>query len=796
MKNYMKFALRNLLRQKTGSVINITGLSISLAVCLIIMLYVKTELNYDKYNKNYQCIYRLLRVGEKNASPIQPIVFYDVLKSKVPELGNGAMANYIGTKDVSIKYDNKDFLVDNVIFSNPGFLKLFTVDFTEGDMEKALEGQGKAAISEHTAKIIFGNEDPLGKTLRYENEYDLVVSGVFRDLPSESSIHAEIIASVESHKTLNPFMTTSWGNASTNFFFLLPSNTNLSDLNHKIADVYKQSYPNFKGNAVFELQPLSKMHLYSAFTSWDTIDKGDIREVNVFIAIAILILCIACFNYINLSTALSGKRLVYSGIQKVMGADKRIIFASTFTETSLVVLVCSFIAVLIANFSLYGFNRIMGSNLGFRNIDPGIILIFLGLLIFTIIVSSFYQSWNLSKVTPASVLKGGSEKVLFGNKISFSHFSQLLSVFQIAITIMLVAGVITIFRQMSLLTERKLGFDKEQLIVIRNPYDDNQNKRFKLLKEQLESLPEVKGITSAMNTPGQNINNHGGVVLSEKEGDSKIFFGQISVDADYLRVINAKFLAGRNFDPKLSSDSDKVVINKEGMRVLGLTVPVGQKVKNYFLNDDKLFEIIGVVDNIQYEPLRYSQKPVIFFLTDWGLGNIIVRLSPGNMQQSLAKLENIWKGIDTENLFRYSFVDETIQANYKNEIRVRSLLTILTVLAIFISMLGIFGLGIFMTQKRTKEIGIRKVNGATIYEVMKMLNESFVKWSLVGFVIATPVAWYAMHLWLQNFSSKTTLSWWIFAFAGLLSVVIAVISVSWQCWKAATRNPVEALRNE
>ncbi|HPT20883.1 MAG TPA: ABC transporter permease [Bacteroidales bacterium] len=795
MKHYIRFALRNLARQKTGSVINITGLSVSLAVCFIIMLYVKTEFNYDKYNKNYSNIYRLMSMYEKGSTPIQSIVFYDILKSKLPELNNSAMANYIGIKDISIKSENKDYLVDDMIFADQGFLNMFTINLIEGDSKRALEEPDKAIISESTAKKIFGDEDPLGKSVRCENSYDLVVSGVYKDLPVESSLHAGVIASIESQKKKELYQTTSWNVTSTHFFFLLPADADLTAISRKIEDVYRQSRPDYKEDFSFGLQPLSKMHLYSAFTSWDMIDKGDIREVKVFIAIAVLILFIACFNYINLSTALSCKRIMYTGVQKVMGADKKTIFTSAFTEITLIVLVCSLLALFIASFSLAGFNRIMGSKIGLDNITPGILFIYAGLMIFTIIISSFYQSWNMSKITPVAVLKGVSDKIIFGRKMSFSRFSQFLSVFQMTTTIILVVAVLTINRQMTLLTEKKLGFDKDQLVVIRNPYDEKQKERFSLLKDKLESMPEVKSVTEALNTPGQNINNNGGVVLPAKDKESKMFFGQIAVDADYLGTINAKFISGRNFDPKLSSDSNKVIINETGMKMLGLTDPIGQKVKNFTMGDD-ICEIIGVVEDIQYEPLRFSQKPAIFFLAEYGMPNVVVKLAQGNMQTTISKLEEIWKNIDLGNPFRYSFVDETIQANYKNEIRTKSLLTILTVLAIFISMLGIFGLGVFNTQKRTKEIGIRKINGASVYEALMMLNGSFVKWSLFGFVIAVPVSWYAMHLWLQGFSTKIALSWWIFAIAGLLTVALAIISVSWQCWRAATRNPVEALRYE
>ena len=796
MNKYIKLAVRNILRQKTGSLINIFGLSLSLAVCLIITLFVRSEFSYDKFNKNYSGIYRLLTVGENTRAPIHAILFNETLKTGSGELSNGTMVFSRGPDPQSVKYVNTDFMLKNVVFTNPGFFNVFSVDFIQGSPASALDGPNKIVISESASKKIFGKENPMGKIIKYENSYDFQISGVYKDLPAKSHLHAEVLASIEALKTINPYMVTSYNNQSTQFYYLLPANTNIKNLEQKIATVYKKARPNLNYDPVYQLQPLSKIHLYSADTTWDNAEKGSIMEVRTFILIAILILCIACFNYINLSTALSGKRSFHTGIQKVMGADRRSIFISNFAETLLLDLTCGIIAILLVILSFPGFNAIMGSSLSTADIGWPVILIFIGLLVFTLISTSLYQSWNLAGISPIAVLNRNSRSSIPGMRFSFSGLSKVLSVMQIIITIVLIISVITVYKQTTLVMDQKLGFNKSQLIVLENPWDDHIDKRYALLKEKLAQLPEVKGVGASWNVPGENINNYGGVELTERGKDSGTNFGQLPVDPEFLDVLGVKFLMGRNFEPALSTDSNKVIINKAGVEVLGLTDPIGHKVKNNFLEDKTDFEIIGVVENIQYQALREKCIPAIYYLRQGGLHKVAIRLQSVNLLESIKKLERSWKEIEPDIPIKYQFADQMIQANYQKEIRTRSLLSVMAFLAIAISMLGIFGLGVFTAQKRTKEIGIRKVNGARVWEVMAMLNKEFVGWVVIAFVIATPIAWFAMHKWLETFADKTHLSWWIFALAGLLSMGIAMLTVSWQSWRAATRNPVESLRYE
>jgi len=793
---HIKLAIRNILKQKTGSLINVFGLSVSLAACLIIVLFVQQELNFDRFNKNYTSIYRLLEVDKDGRSSDHPIVFNKLLEENIPELKNGTMLFYYSKTTDFFRYDNNDYIFNNVLFTTQSFFDIFSLEFIKGNQKNALDASNKAVITETTARKMFGSTDPIGKIIKYSNNYDFEVKGIIKDLPKTSHFQVDLLVSLESQKKINSYMMESWYNSSTSFYYLLPQNVDINALEKKITELFKKLGPEDSVERTFQFQPLSKIHLYSSDTIWDSAIKGDIQVVIAFVLIAILILIIACFNFINLSMALSGKRNFYSGIQKTMGADGKTIFMSTFTESLLLVIFCAVCAVYISSLIIPGFNRIMGTNLEFSFSNPIVSSALTVLIVFTVLLSSLFQSWRNTRINPVDLLSGKGRNLLAGNKRPFPIFSQSLSIVQLIISIALVIGVITIFKQTTLLLDGKLGFNKSHLIVIKNPWDKKVQTRYKLIKEQLAGLPGVKGVSASWNVPGEYINNYSGVEIIGNANVSRTNFGQLPVDANFFNVLEAKFLFGRNFSPTLSSDSNKVIINKMGMEILGLDNPIGQNLKNYFTGPDKSYEIIGVIDDIQYQTLKEKGNPAIYYLSRFGLNKILVRLNPGNIPQSVKNIEKIWKGIESEYPFEFEFVDYKIQTNYEKEIRTRTVLLIMAVLAIAISMLGIFGLVIFITQNRIKEIGIRKINGANVSEVMTMLNKDFIMWVAVAFLIACPISWYVMHKWLQNFAYKTDISWWVFAMAGIIVLAIVLFTVSWQSWRAATRNPVEALRYE
>ncbi len=797
MNFHLKLVFRNILKQKTGSIINIFGLSVSLAVCLIIVLFVQYELSFDKFNTNYNQIVRLLDVDKDGRCPDHPVVFNQILEKNIPELKIGTMLYYYNKSTDFFRHNNNDHVFNNLVFTNNSFFDIFTVEFVKGTPANALNAPNKIVITESKAQKLFGKSNPLGQILKYKNKYDFEVSGVIKDLPVTSHFQVDLLASIDAKNELNPYMMESWNMASSSFYFKLPANTNINSLEQKITELHKNSLPNNynQSESKFILQPLSKIHLYSSDTIWDSAIRGDIQLVFAFCLIALLVVCIACFNYINLSIALLAKRNYYTGIQKTMGADRGSILTSTFTESLFIVLICAVCAVFISIVLIPRFNMIMGTNLFFSMSNWVAITVLLSLIFITVIIVSFYQAWLLANVNPVHILSGKAT-FLHRKKNSSSKFSQTLTVAQLGISIVLIVAVITINKQTSLVLDKKLGFNKSQLITINNPWDKNVHKRFNLFKEQLNKMTEVKGVSASWNVPGEYINNYGSVELAKQKPENSMNFGQLPVNVDFFKVLETKFILGRDFHPSQSSDSNKLIINKIGMEALGLENPIGEKLINNFDGKGQSYEIIGVIDNIQYRSLKERGKPVIYYLSNYGLNKVLVRLHPGEIQQSIKKIETVWNSIESDYPFEYEFIDAKIQSNYNKEIRTKAILSIMAFLAVAISMLGILGLGILTTQNRIKEIGIRKVTGAKVIEILTMLNKDFIKWVAIAFTIACPIAYYSMNKWLQNFAYKTTLSWWIFALAGGITLLIALLTVSWQTFRAARRNPVDALRYE
>ncbi|MBI9067087.1 MAG: ABC transporter permease [Salinivirgaceae bacterium] len=798
MSVHLKLAFRNILKQKVGSLINIFGLSVSLAVCLIIVLFVQYELSFDKFNANYNQIVRLLDVDKDGRCPDHPVVFNQILEKNIPELKNGTMLFYYNKSTDFFRHNNNDHVFNKLVFTSNSFFDIFTVEFVKGTPDNALDAPNKIVITESNAQKLFGKSNPLGQILKYENKYDFEVSGVIKDLPVTSHFQVDLLAPIEAQNEINPYMMESWNMASTSFYFKLPANTNINSLEQKIEELHKTSLPNNynQSESKFTLQPLSKIHLYSSDTIWDSAIRGDIQVIFAFCLIALLVVCIACFNYINLSMALLAKRNYYTGIQKTMGADRRSILTSTFTESLFIVFICAVCAVFISMILIPGFNMIMGTNLFFSMSNWVAIAVLLILIFITVTIVSLYQAWSLARVNPVHMLSGKAAKFLHHTKKSSSKFSQTLTIAQLGISIVLIIAVITINKQTSLVLDKKLGFNKSQLITINNPWDKNVHKRFNLFKDQLNRMAEVKGVSASWNVPGEYINNYGGIELVNQKPEISMNFGQLPVNVDFFKVLETKFILGRDFQPNQSSDSNKIIINKIGMETLGLENPIGEKLINSFDGKGQSYEIIGVIDNIQYRSLKERGKPVIYYLSNYGLNKVLVRLHQGEIEQSIKKIERVWNSIETNYPFEYEFIDAKIQSNYDKEIRTRAILSIMAFLAVAISMLGILGLVILTTQNRIKEIGIRKVTGAKVTEIITMLNKDFIKWVAIAFVIACPIAYYAMQKWLENFAYKTTISWWIFALAGCIALFIALLTVSWQTFKAARRNPIEALRYE
>lgn len=781
----LKLAIRNLLRQRSGTLINVIGLSLSLAVCFLIALFVQYEYSFEKYNPEAKNVYRLLNTFDGERDPIFPLVFFDKIGTSIPELQDGVMAQ-LSSQEEFFVVENEHRMLPDVIHSTNEFFDLFHVKMLEGP-QQPLSDAASAVLSKSEAQKLFPRGDAVGKTIRYQNRYDFTVKGVFEDLPHTTTYRPNVILNIHAKEVTDNYQYTSMNNQSINFFFCLPQHADTKAIIEKLRVQAKEAFGVEKYPSSFEFQPLTDIHLRSSDTTWDTTMRSDEKVVHLFIIVAILVLLIALFNFINLSIALRNKRNFNTGMQKIMGASKQNIFSYLLTETALLVGFCVVVALFITAMALPYFSKLMAAEMTFSLANPVLWGTILAIGVCNILLPVLVQLYHQMRVNPSATIRSKGRALPKRGNVSVA---QTLTVAQIAISICLIIGVVGINKQFDLLLQKKLGFDKENLVTIRNPWSENMNNRYNLYKQELEKLPFVSGVTGTWNPPGFTLNN-GGTLEYESGGEKQdIHIRLAPTDGDFFSVMQTKFLLGNAYLP---TDSNKIVINEKCRQSMNVENPIGMKVRTGFSDTD--YEICGVIEDIQNLSLQNESQSAIYYLEPemWAF---LVRLKPGDMRTNIAEMETLWKQVEPDQPFRLSFVDEDLAANYQREIRTQKLLTIMSLLAIFISMLGLYGLSMQIIQRRTKEIGIRKVNGATVLEILNMLNKRFVIWVILAFIVAVPLVYYALQKWLESFAYKTRLSWWIFALGGLVALAVALATVSIQSWRAATKNPVDALQYE
>ncbi|MFA5329697.1 MAG: ABC transporter permease [Prolixibacteraceae bacterium] len=796
MKNF-KVLLRGLFRKGKSGVYILVNFTIAFTCALLIYLFVSDEFSFDKHFANYNQTYRL-NIEAKDKSNIScnlPGVLYDKIE-QIPGIERVArMQTFMGERYIVV--NNETFLDDKFLFADPEILDIFDFRFITGSPKDALSKPFSLIVSKSTAQKYFGSANPVGKTIQLDN-HDFTVSAVVEDLSAQTHFDFKFLASASSYKIMNNNLLTQWYISSFNYYFLLSENTDKSIAEALITKAFAEGNGISEENREFQmtLEPLANIHLESVSTRWDNAIKGDIKVVYGFIVVMLMILGIAVANYINVLTANYQQKVRENSIRRINGASGFAVIRNQISESFILLSISMIIAIGLAFLLLPFVNNFSG-----KEIQPGFSLIpaISVLLVSVITVSVIYPILFIQSFKATGFLK--TQSIILNLKTRKQHtlVRGSLVTFQLVIATSLIASAILISKQLHLVMKTKTGFDHENTLVVINPYSQTMDKRYELFKQKLASVPMVKEVGVTENAPAGSINNYTPVWLPGKENESKADLGQITVDHDFFPAIGAKIVHGKNFDKNILYDEQMgIVINESAVKALNLTNPIGQKlvVQNNAYTPNNEMEIIGVTEDMQYFSLKEASKPVMYFIRPWGKHNIIVKLESGNYSNALQQIQNVWKEVEPNLPFTYQFMDERISSNYTSEVNTASIIRILSGIAIFLSVLGVLGMIGFTVQQRIKEIGIRKVNGAKISEVMAMLNKDFVRWVAIAFIIATPVAYFAMNKWLESFAYKTSLSWWIFALAGLLALGIALLTVSWQSWKAATRNPVEALRYE
>jgi len=810
LKNYIRVAFRNLKNYKAYTLINIVGLAIGIACCIAIMLFVRDELSYDRYNKFADQIYRptfsALFNGRDIESALTPAAMGAAVYHDLPEVINYTRIHYEGS--CVIRYQNKMFVEQKFLWADSTLFKVFTLPLVQGDPGAALTQPNTVVITESTARKYFGNENPIGKILNMNRRYNYMVTGVIRDVPRNSHFHPDFIGSLTSFDdSRNP----NWLSNNYYTYFLLKRGTDPADFERKInRELIAHAGPQLQavtgvsmeqflsaGNRVgFVLQPLTSIHLDSRL-QYELEQNGNKSTVYIFSAIAIAILLIACINFVNLATARSEKRGKEVGIRKTLGAPRSHLVWQFIAESILMSGVSVLIAVGIVEVLLPLFNDTADKKLSLDLLtNPWSIPMLIGLMLVVGILAGSYPALYLSSFRPAEVLKSEKRK---GGRGSFLRNG--LVVFQFAISIALFIGTLIIYNQLKYVQTRDLGFEKEEILFISRTEDLSHE-----MQSFIHELKEDKDIVSVSNSsavPGRQWGDSG-FWLEGTGADRLVDLQTMSCDLDFAKTYGLQMASGRFFSKEHPSDTSAVVVNEEVAELFGIKDIVGKRLVlpmgnagNAMAQTRKL-EVVGVVKDFNYHSLHEPIRPLVIGLSsDTNAGSFVtVRLAPGNHLNTISFIEKVWKKYAGNEEFNFNFLDNSLQELYTSDQRTSKIAGAFSLLAIFIACLGLLGLAAFITEQRTKEIGIRKVLGASVPEVIVLLSAQFAKWVLIANVVAWPLAYYVMNNWLKNFAYRTNLNIWIFVASGAMALLIALITVSSHAIKAAMANPVKSLRYE
>lgn len=816
--NNIKIILRNIKRDKLYSLIKIGGFAIGIATCLLISLFIVDELSYDKHFKDGERIFRLVvenktngRIGVYQQAPIAK-----TLKENFPEVEEVGRLNIseifgAGSNEIRVIGEVMNSHEKGFAYVDQGLLNTFNFPMIYGDQENALNKPNTIVISKRKADKYFPGENPVGKTLIINNNLPIQVAkgltinnfskpyqiGGVIDFSENSHFQYDFLLTLEGVEFW-PGEQDAWYASNYHTYVKLVPGTDVSSFESKLSDIVKKYIIPSLGNERadntdeilksynYQLQPLNEIHLKSKGIS-DNLEHGDIRFIWIFGIIAGFVLLIACINFINLSTAKSFKRAKEVGLRKTIGSNKKHLVGLFLTESIIYSFISVVLGIIISIVILPYFNTLTLKTL----IIPysqlwWIVPLLVSSSIIIGVLAGLYPALYLTSFKPVSVLKGemsnGSKNTIIRNG---------LVTFQYAVSIVLIAATFTIYRQMGYILNKNIGFDKDQVVLLHGT--QTMGNQVPVFKNELLKLSHVKKVTVSDYLPVSGTKRNGYPFINEGKTKEEGFSGgQLwQVDKDYIGTLGMNLVVGNDFAEEMTENSKVAVINETMVRDLRLDNPVGKRISN----GNTTYSVIGVVEDFHFESLRENIRGICLILGN--SPNIVsVKVSGTEIEEAIQKINSVWEKFSTNQPLRYTFLDENFSSMYADVKRTGSILSSFALLAVIVACLGLFALSSYMIEQRTKEIGIRKVNGARIFEVIALLNKDFLIWVIVAFIISLPLSYYAMHKWLENFAYKTGLSWWIFALAGLLALGIALLTVSWQSWRAATRNPVEALRYE
>jgi putative ABC transport system permease protein len=786
LKSFFKIAWRNMIRSKGFTTINILGLVVGMASAILILLWIQNELSYDQFHEKKDRIYeawnRAEFSGELNCWNTTPKVLARTLEKDLPEVEASVRVDW-GSNFLFTIGDKRLTFEGKIVDSN--FLQVFTFPLLKGNAAQVLKDMHSIVLTEKLAKKLYGEDDPMGKIIKIDNKENFTVTGVLQDLPNNTRFEFEYLVPW-SYKRFMGDDDDNWGNNSTRTYVLLKPNTSLAAAQSKIKAI-KQKYSKDEDKWEMFLYPMNRWRMYSSFENGKEDGGGRITFIKLFGVVAAFILLIACINFMNLSTARSEKRAKEVGIRKVVGAQKASLVSQFIGESILLSFIAGLIAILVVQLSLAGFNALTDKQLFVPYGNPLFWLFALAFIVFTGLLAGSYPAFFLSSFKPVKVLKGTFKKAH-----ALIAPRKVLVVLQFTFAIILIICTIIVKQQIDYAQNRHTGYDKNNLVY--HVFTGDIEKNFELIRQELLTMGVASSITKTSAPITQSWSDGWGQEWEGKDPNDKTDFYRYNADQDLGKTAGLQFVQGRDFDlRKFPTDSTGMIINESSLKVMKFKDPIGKIVKD----NGTQWHIVGVIrDFILTSPYEPTRPMLIAGGKAW-FQVMLIRLNPNNSTgDNMKKAETIFRKYNREYPFEYKFVDEQYARKFEDEARIGTLAALFAGLTIFISCLGLFGLAIYMAEARVKEIGVRKVLGASVGRIVTLLSTDFLWLVLVAFVLASPVAWWAMYSWLKDYPYRVSIQWWVFLLAGLASVLIALTTISYQAIRAGLMNPVKSLRSE
>ncbi len=779
--SHLKIAFRKMKKQKAYSLINTIGLALGMTLSFLIFFWVQDELGTNRFHENADHLFRINKkyhIGsETEYNPSTPFPLAYAARENCAEVIDATRFQRISALISFSDYEDRVFYENRICLADPSFFKVFTFPSIKGDPSKAMAEPDAIVLTESTAHKYFGTKDPLGKILTLDHEKDFVVKSVIEDIPQDSDLRFDLFVPIS--RMVDPKSLLSWENHYALTFVLLQDGSFLTDVEKKLSKLIQEQLPNEQISLT--LQPIGDIHLYSA----DGSEEG-MKFVRIFSIVAIFILVIACINYINLSTARSERRAKEVGLRKAVGARRMQIAWQFFLESVLFTLIALGISLLLIQILEGVFHDLTGKTLAFSDIRPGFILGIFLITVFAGLASGVYPALVMSSFKPVQALRNH-----FGRTGKKASFRKTLVVIQVSLSIILLIGMGGIEKQLRYIRTRNLGFDKQGVLYMR--MNGELQKNYEAFRNELLQNPSVSAVARTFQSPGEMTAIFRGIRWEGMEAGDSVAFGFIPVDYDTLDLLDMKIVQGRNFSREFPADGSNYILNEKAVKAMGLEDPIG---KPFSLGEDSTGTIVGVVKDFHSMPLNYSIEPVVILINPKYFRLVLVKVRSDDRRKAINSIKEAWKKFSIGFPFEYHFLDELFELDYGPEILAGKLFRYLALIAIFISCLGLLGLSAFVAEQKTKEIGIRKTLGASISGVVLLLTKQFFLWILLANIIAWPVAYVAMRNWLNNYSFRTNLGISLFLLAAAATLVITMLTVSFQAVKAALANPAKSLRYE